>query len=63
MWVDHEYVYSIDYERGIDILRFDRTEPAASEEATTAAWMGRLGVVNPLAAAERQFCRIAGADR
>lgn len=63
MWIDAEHVYSIDYQRGIDILRFDTTKPAASKVQTEAAWLGKAGVVDPLAAAERQFCRIAGAER
>ena len=60
-WVDDEYIYTIDYGRGIDILRFNATDtdliPTMAE--LDRSWMANLGAVNPLAAAERQFCSLA----
>ena len=37
-WVDDEYVYSVDATRGIDILRVDRSAPAASDGELTSSW-------------------------
>lgn len=61
-WVDDEYVYVVDYARGIDVLRFDRDESLVPSTAEIdASWLAGLGLVNPLAEAERLFCALAGA--
>jgi len=52
------YVYVVDYERGIDILRFDETAPRPSTAEIEASWLARAGDVDPLASAERLFCSI-----
>jgi hypothetical protein len=60
-WIDDEYVYTIDYARGIDILRFD-PDPALRPTATEieTSWLAGLDVTrNPFADAERYACRIA----
>lgn len=38
-----EYVYSIDYARGIDILRFDRDGETPSQQEFDASWLANLG--------------------
>lgn len=58
-WIDDEYVYTIDYARGIDILRFDESVAAPSQEALDRSWLANVGEVNALAEAERRFCRLA----
>lgn len=55
-WVDDEYVYVVDYERGIDILRFDRSAPIPTRRDFRDSWMAKLGVIDPLAKAERFSC-------
>jgi hypothetical protein len=58
-WVGDGYVYVVDYGRGIDILRFDESAPRPSTADIEASWRARMGDVDPLAAAERSFCRLA----
>jgi hypothetical protein len=58
-WVDDEYVYSVDYARGIDILSFDRDpdlRPSASE--LHASWLANAGRVGTTAALERLLCTL-----
>ena len=52
------YIYSVDYARGIDILRFDRDAPRPTQAEFDASWLANLGKVGPAAAAERLLCRI-----
>jgi hypothetical protein len=54
-----EYVYTTDYARGIDILKFDRKAEVPTPEQFDASWLAKLGTVGPLAAAERYACRLA----
>ena len=58
-WVGDGYVYVVDYGRGIDILRFDESAPRPSAADIEASWRARMNDVDPLAAAERTFCRLA----
>lgn len=60
-WIDDEYAYVIDYERGIDVLRFDRSAPVPSTAEIDASWLAKVGVVSPLAESERLFCSLFGA--
>ena len=57
-WIDSRHVYVVDYERGIDILRFDPTKPAPSTAQLNASWLAKADVLSPLAEAERQFCTL-----
>jgi hypothetical protein len=58
-WVDDEFVYNVDYLRGIDIISFDRDAPTPPQAQIDAAWMANLGTVGAFAEAERWFCRLA----
>ncbi|MGQ0432886.1 MAG: hypothetical protein ACT452_10845 [Microthrixaceae bacterium] len=59
-WIDDEYIYTIDYQRGIDILKFSPSpDLIPSVEAIDQSWLANLSAVNPLAEGERQFCRLA----
>lgn len=60
-WVTDEIAYVIDYERGIDILRFDRAASAPTAAEIEVSWLAKAGVVSPVAEAERFSCRIAAA--
>ena len=55
----NEYVYTTDYARGIDILKFNRAAPAPSEAEITNSWLANLGKVGPAAQAEREQFRAA----
>ena len=60
----NEYVYSVDYARGIDILRFHRDEPAPSERELYESWAWNLRNLRArgfgsLASAERFACSFA----
>lgn len=61
-WITDEIVYSVDYARGIDILRFDRDGERPTEEERTASWLTNLGRVGQAAQAERWFCSLAVSD-
>ena len=62
-WVDDEYVYTVDYARGIDILRFDRGGELPSEENRLASWLSTIGQApGPLAERERYICSLALRD-
>ena len=59
-WVDGEYVYVVDYERGIDILRFDRSAPVPTTAEIDASWLAKLTATSAVAAAERAYCSLFG---
>ena len=59
LWIDSEYIYTIDYERGIDILRYKPAAPEPTTEEIDQSWMANLGKVSPLAQEERAICRLA----
>jgi hypothetical protein len=57
-WLTDEIVYSIDYSRGIDILRFDRTAPTGTTaDVDPSAWE-LLGAVATGARADGFVCRL-----
>jgi hypothetical protein len=59
-WIDDEHVYTTDYVRGIDILRFDRDAEPASQEELDANWLANLNLPTlPQTAAEQYLCRLA----
>jgi hypothetical protein len=62
-WVDDEYIYVVDYERGIDILKYDDQAQVPTAAQFTASWMAKLGVTDALAAQERYLCRRAATGR
>ena len=53
------YVYTTDYARGIDILKFDPAAPPPTQEEIRASWLANLGTVAPAAEAERLLCRLS----
>jgi hypothetical protein len=57
-WIDDQHIYVIDYERGIDILRYDPAVSPPTRSELDASWLAKAGVVSPLAAAERQVCQL-----
>ena len=59
-WINDEYVYVTDYERGVDILRFDRTAPPPTASELSASWLANLDASSPLGEAERYFCKTSG---
>ncbi len=61
-WIDDEYVYSMDYARGLDILRFDRGGEIPTQEEFDASWLANLDRVGALAEAERLWCRLGVSD-
>lgn len=58
-WVTDEIVYVVDYERGLDILRFDRSAPAPSLRAIERSWLAKAHAVSAVAEAERYSCKLA----
>jgi hypothetical protein len=58
-WIDDEYIYTIDYQRGIDILKFDAGTPTPSKAQFRASWLAKAGVVSPITAIEQYACRRA----
>ena len=61
-WVDDEFVYSVDYARGIDIISFDRGADEPTQAELDASWLANNGRVGALAAAERYLCALGAKD-
>jgi hypothetical protein len=61
-WVNDEYVYTVDYARGIDILRFERAAPAPSQAQFDASWLANLNDTGVLSSNERYLCAIAAGE-
>lgn len=61
-WVNDEYVYTVDYARGIDILRFDREAPLPTQAELDASWLANLDQEGALANRERYLCGLAGSQ-
>ena len=59
-WIDNtDYVYVVDYQRGIDILQFDPAAAPPTAAATRASWLAKLHTVDALSQEERYWCRQA----
>jgi hypothetical protein len=59
-WIDKtNYVYVVDYQRGIDILKFDPSAPAPSAASTRASWLAKLHTIDTISQQERYWCRQA----
>jgi hypothetical protein len=54
-----EYIYSMDYARGIDILKYDRKAPVPTQQEFDASWLANLGKQGVLSIVERNICRAA----
>src|SRR5206468_10230396 len=52
-----DYVYVVDYQRGVDILKFDPTAVPPTVAQTNASWLAKLNVIDALSASERYLCR------
>ena len=58
-WINDEYVYVTDYERGVDILRFDRTAPVPTASQISESWLAGIEKSSSLGEVERYVCRRA----
>ncbi len=58
-WIDSEYIYTIDYERGIDILKYKEAAPVPTTAEIDRSWLANVGKVSAAAAAERFVCKLA----
>ncbi len=59
-WIEGTpYVYVVDYQRGLDILRFDDGAAPPTEAETTRSWLAKLHTVDTLSQQERFWCRQA----
>lgn len=59
-WIGNTgYVYVVDYQRGIDILKFDAAAAPPTVAQTNASWLAKLHTVDSLAAQDRFWCRRA----
>lgn len=52
-----DYVYVVDYQRGIDILRFDATAAPPTVAQTNASWLAKLNVIDAVGSTEQFLCR------
>jgi hypothetical protein len=57
-WIDQTHIYVVDYERGIDVLRYDPYAKPPTQSQLDASWLAKAGVVTPRAEAERQLCSL-----
>jgi hypothetical protein len=55
----NEYVYTVDYARGIDIVKFCRTCPVPTAAESKASWAISAGRVGALSGLERFACQLA----
>ena len=53
------YIYVVDYQRGLDILRFDPTAAPPSAALTTRSWLAKLHTIDTLSQQERYWCQQA----
>ncbi|MDP9405779.1 MAG: hypothetical protein M3O86_04140 [Actinomycetota bacterium] len=61
-WIDDEYVYVTDYERGIDIIKINRTAPAPTQAEIETSWLAKLDApASTVAERERYVCSLATA--
>jgi hypothetical protein len=59
-WIDRtNYVYVIDYQRGIDILKFDPSAAPPTAAETRASWLAKLNTIDTISQQERYWCRQA----
>jgi hypothetical protein len=59
-WIDKtNYVYVVDYQRGVDILKFNPAAAPPTAAATRASWLAKLHTVDTLSQQERFWCRQA----
>ena len=59
-WIDNQYIYTVDYQRGIDILKFDPTAEVPTEAEFTASWMAKAyAAKSVLGQIEQYACRRA----
>jgi LVIVD repeat len=54
-----DYVYVVDYQRGVDILKFDAAAAPPTGAETTQSWLAKLHTVDTLSQEERFWCRQA----
>jgi hypothetical protein len=57
-WVGDRHVYVVDYERGIDILRFEPDGTVPTTAQLDASWLAKADVVEARSEAERQLCSL-----
>jgi hypothetical protein len=53
------YVYVVDYQRGLDILKFSPWAPAPTAAETTKSWLAKLHTVDTMSQQMRFWCRQA----
>lgn len=58
-WVGPEYIYVIDYERGLDILHFDKDVPAPTKRDFRESWLAKLNSKSASTVTEQYFCALA----
>ena len=57
-WVGDSHIYVVDYERGIDILRYNPKAGVPSQAEFDRSWLAKANTVSPQAAADRYNCNV-----
>ncbi|MDQ1684488.1 MAG: hypothetical protein QOC82_1225 [Frankiaceae bacterium] len=52
-----DYVYVVDYQRGIDILKFDVNAAPPTVAQTNASWLAKLNVIDAVGSTEQFLCQ------
>jgi hypothetical protein len=52
-----DYVYVVDYQRGIDILKFDVNAAPPTVAQTNASWLAKLNVIDAVGSTEQYLCQ------
>ena len=55
-WINSEYIYVVDYSRGVDILKYDKDAPIPTKAQFRASWLAKLGVIDAISQHERWIC-------
>lgn len=57
-WINDEYIYVIDYARGIDIIKYNKNAPLPTQDEINESWLSKLGVKDPVSEQARFNCTL-----
>ncbi|MGH2691873.1 MAG: hypothetical protein ACRDHM_05155 [Actinomycetota bacterium] len=58
-WIDSSHIYTVDYARGIDILKFNAAAPTPTRADFDASWLAKVNSNDPVADFAQWYCRQA----
>lgn len=61
-WINDEYVYVVDYVRGVDILRYNKGAATPTTAEFDASWLAKAYATDPASERARLLCRLVTQD-